>query len=723
MSEVLNNTARQFSTIVELVRYRSIHQANQRAFTFLTNGETEEVHITYGELDKKARAIGTVLQQAGAKGERALLLHPPGLEYIAAFLGCLYAEVIAIPTYPPRPNQSLSRLEKIIADAQAKVVLTTTQLLSSFKQQFARIPDLEKLSWIATDNLTEALLAAKWQQPLTKADTLAFLQYTSGSTATPRGVMVSHGNLIHNEQIIYQSFQFTERSIVLGWLPFYHDMGLIGNMLQPLYAGVPCIFMSPVAFLQKPLRWLKAIARYKATISGGPNFAYDLCTRKITPEQRSELDLSSWEVAFNGAEPVRQETIEQFTAAFESCGFRQEAFYPCYGMAEATLFVSGGLKTEIPQISRVKKTALEQNKIVVATNEQKDVKAFVSCGQAILDQKIVIANPERLTKCSADEVGEIWVSGSSIAKGYWNRPLETQQTFQAKLEDEVGESFLRTGDLGFIQNGNLFVTGRLKDLIIIRGHNYYPQDIEQTSEQSHPALRSSCVAAFGVEVNSVERLVIVQEVERTYLRQLDVNEVTAAIRQAISKQHDLQVYAVLLLKTATIPKTSSGKIQRNACRKGFLEDSLNVVGRWTANSLQINSQQLQKDLEELQKKVELSVNSNSNSVQQKHKKRVAIDEQSKNGSSLRSTQIIEDKIQAWLISHLALSLQILPSNIDIQESFAHYGVDSSIAVNTTGELMDWLECELEPTLFWEYHNIESVAKHVAQKLSQQPKVA
>jgi acyl-CoA synthetase (AMP-forming)/AMP-acid ligase II len=576
------DTGYEVSTWVDLLSYRAQNQSDKTAYTFLQDGETEAGRLTYKELDRLARAIAKQLQSLDATGSRALLLYPPGLEFIAAFFGCLYAGVVAVPAYPPRRNQNISRLQAIVSDAQAAVALTTTSELTNIERRFAQNRELAALRWLVTDKIASNL-ASDWQEPTVSRDTLAFLQYTSGSTGTPKGVMVSHGNLLHNSALIHKCFEHTPNSQGVIWLPLYHDMGLIGGVLQPLYGGFPVALMSPVDFLQKPFRWLQAISRSKSTTSGGPNFAYDLCVRKITPEQRSCLDLSSWEVAFTGAEPVRAQTLEQFAAAFEPCGFRREAFLPCYGMAETTLIVSGGLKTSPPVVRQIHGVALEENRVVAAASQQEATRTIVGCGQSLLDQKIVIVDPESLTPCPADKVGEIWVSGPSVAHGYWNRPEETKQIFYAYLADTREGRFLRTGDLGFLQNGELFITGRIKDVIIIRGQNHYPQDIELTVEKSHPALRPSCGAAFTVEVKGSERLVVVQEVERSYLRKLDVNEVVGNIRASVAAEHALQVYATVLVKTGSIPKTSSGKIQRHACRAGFLAGSLNVVEDWSEN--------------------------------------------------------------------------------------------------------------------------------------------
>ncbi|MGK7877174.1 MAG: AMP-binding protein [Xenococcaceae cyanobacterium] len=692
-------------SFIDILRSRALNQPNQLAFIFLKDGETEAGRLTYQELDQQARAIAAQLQSLGATGSRALLLYPSGLEFITAFFGCLYASVVATPAFPPRRNQNMSRLQAIVADAQATVALTTTSILSNLERRFAQEPELKALNWLNSDNIPKSP-GNSWQAPAVKSNSLAYLQYTSGSTSTPKGVMVSHGNILHNSECIKQAFELTSESVSVSWLPHFHDMGLIDGIIQPLYAGFLGILMPPVAFLQQPIRWLQAISRHKATHCGGPNFGYDLCIRKITPEQQKSLDLSSWCSAYNGAEPLRRETLEQFAAKFEPCGFRANFFYPCYGMAETTLMVSGGLVKDEPIYCTVSADALEHNQIAEASEDPKNVRHLVGCGQTWLDQKIAIADPETLTQCPPDRVGEIWVSGGSVTGGYWNKPEETQKTFHAYLADTNEGPFLRTGDLGFVQNGQLFITGRLKDLIIIRGRNHYPQDIELTVEQSHPALQQSSGAAFAVEIDGIERLAIAQEVKRSYLRHLDVDEVIRAIRQAVSEQHQLQVYAVLLLKTASIPKTSSGKIKRHACRVGFLNRNLNIVGEWTGNTQQIDLEQLEAEVEYLWEQVQ-------NAVQKQTHQGVLSLTWNHPNIPAPTSQITEKAIQTWLLSHLSVQLKIHPDDIDIRESFAYYGMDSSIAISITGELMNWLGSELEPTLFWEYPNIESLSQHLA----------
>lgn len=581
------------STLVALLRWRALHQPGRQAFVFLAADTVETTSITYEELDRQARVIATQLQHSGSVGERALLLYPSSLEYLAAFFGCLYAGVVAVPVYPPGPNQPISRTLAIAADAQATLALTTTALLPKAKSELDEL--IETLHWFATDDVA-SVPAERWQEPPICEGSIAFLQYTSGSTADPKGVMVTHGNLLYNEQMIQKAFEQTAESTCVGWLPLYHDMGLVGNILQPLYVGALSVFMSPLDFLKQPFRWLWAISHYKARTSGGPNFAYELCVRHTSPEQRAMLDLSRWELAFNGAEPVRNETLERFASTFAECGFRREALYPCYGLAEATLFVSGGVKLSPPVICRVQAGALENNQVVADSDRAPDAHALVSCGKTWLDQRVVIADPEFCTRCPPNRIGEIWISGPNVARGYWGHSEDADSVFRAYLQDTGEGPFLRTGDLGFLRDGHLFITGRLKDLIIIGGRNYYPQDIEHTVENSHPALRVGCCAAFSIDEGGEEKLVVAAELDRRYqptqvhtpvkssseaeyYRPVEVGTIVRAIQQAVTYGHGVRVHQILLLKAGSIPKTSSGKIRRQACRKGFLTSSLNAWER------------------------------------------------------------------------------------------------------------------------------------------------
>ncbi|MBW4483043.1 MAG: amino acid adenylation domain-containing protein [Tildeniella torsiva UHER 1998/13D] len=565
--------ARGGCTWVELLSQRSQAQPDQIAFTFLQDGEVESARWSYRDLDQRSRAIAAQLQALGLAGQRALLLYPAGLDYVAAFFGCLYAGVIAVPAYPPQNARKTPRIQAIAQDAEAAIALTTVATLPRLQTLMEHNFQTQSFQWLATDTLDPAL-ADSWQMPDISGDTLPFLQYTSGSTGNPRGVMLSHRNLLHNAMATYQMMGHSASSCFVSWLPLYHDMGLIGGILQPLYGGFRCVLMSPVSFLQRPYRWLKAISDYRATTSGAPNFAYDLCVEKISPEQRQTLDLSSWQVAFNGAEPIRAQTLERFTTAFSPWGFRPEAHYPCYGLAEGSLMVSGSTVAQSPMVQAFQAADLDRG-WVTPVQMQARAQALVSCGQSLPDQQIAIVQPETLTRCAEAEVGEIWVSSPSVGQGYWQNPQATADTFQAYLKDSGAGPFLRTGDLGFLHQGELFVTGRLKDLIILRGRNLYPQDLEHTAETSHSALRSGGCAAFTVPVEDAERLVIVQELE--FRQQPDLDGAIAAIRQAIAATHEVEVYAVALIKPGSIAKTTSGKIQRRACRQAYLTDQLSLV--------------------------------------------------------------------------------------------------------------------------------------------------
>ncbi len=658
-----------WTNLVELLRCRALSEPERMAYTFLLDGETSEVSLTYGELDLRARAIGAWLQSTGAAGQRVLLLYPPGLEYIAAFFGCLYAGAVAIPAYPPRLNQKLFRIQTILEDASVSVVLTSAAILSKTESLFAHTPYLKMLRWVDTESIASNL-AAKWRDPLLGGASLALLQYTSGSTAEPKGVMVSHGNLLYSERMIQTAFGQNEDSVIVGWLPLYHDMGLIGNVLQPLYVGGRCILMSPVAFLQRPFRWLQAIANYKATTSGGPNFAYDLCVQRTTLEERAVLDLSSWSVAFNGAEPVRAETMERFAAVFAPCGFRYESFYPCYGLAEATLIVSGKLPkpATAPTIKTVNARGLEQHRVIDMVPEADDGRRLVGCGDTLLEQKIIIAHPQTLTECAPGEVGEIWVSGPNVTQGYWNKRDETERTFGARLQTTGKGPFLRTGDLGFLQDGELFVTGRCKDLIVIRGRNHYPQDIELTVERTHHALRQGCGAAFSVEDNNEEHLVVVQELDHRQLPDLDA--IIESIRQSLIEEYELQAFAILLVKPGNVPKTSSGKIRRRACRAAFQAQSLEVVAEWRAPA---NVQR------------ETLVEAPS--------------------TQLNTVETVE----AWLVNRLAGMLGISATEIDVNQPISRYGIDSLMALELVHNIQSALGVFLPMTTFLQSTPIAQLA--------------
>ena len=597
-------------TLVELLRTRAVQQSNGHAYTFMIDGKKPSEPLTYEALDRQAKAIAAQLQQYGAEGERALLLYPQGLEVIAAFCGCLYAGVVAIPVPPPesgRLKRTLPRLRSIVKDANATIALTTAsifELIETVKDEF---PEFEQMRWINTAQI-DLNLAQQWSDPEVHPDQLAYLQYTSGSTSTPKGVMLTHYNLMYHCSYLKQACGYDSESVSVTWMPYFHDYGLVEGMMVPLYNGHPCYVMSPFAFIKRPLNWLRNITQYQGTHSQAPNFAYDLCIRRIKPKQIAELELSSWQAAGNAAEPINPQVMAKFVETFSPCGFKWETFAPSYGLAENTLLATTKPKATKPVFLAVETAAMEQNRVVVANYEETaGIRIVAGCGKKVCDTDIAIVDPEKMIRCAEDEVGEIWIKDPSVAQGYWQRPEVTKATFCAYLQEDTKEGpFLRTGDLGFIHEGELFITGRIKDLIIVRGTNHYPQDIEWSVQELHPALRADYGAAFSIEDKGQERLVVVQEVERRS-GEIDTDSIIADIRQEIAEQHEIQVYGVVLAKPGNILKTASGKIQRRACRDKFISGTLTVIADWCENpEFSSKFRSLQGEVESLAEKVTAS---------------------------------------------------------------------------------------------------------------------
>ncbi len=546
------------ATLAELIALRAERQGDDPAFRFFDGRGELTAELTYGALWRKAAGVAEVLRERAKPGERALLVYPPGLDFLAGFLGCALARVVPAPLALPRRLAGRDSSAAILADCRPALALTVAERLDLAE----KLPLGDPAGWIATDRVPEREDSGDPPAP----DELALLQYTSGSTSAPKGVMVSHANLIANLGMIAQALGNDARSSYASWTPLFHDMGLILNALQALYVGAPCHLMAPSQFVQRPLNWLKLISRYRIDVAGCPNFGYDLCVDRLRPEAMEGLDLSSWRVAFNGAEPVRRETLERFAAAFAPYGFRREAFYPCYGMAEATLLLSGPRPGE-PLAVRA---------------AAGDSTSFVACGRALAGESLAIVDPEAFQRRPAGFVGEIWAQGPHVARGYWGKPEATAATFEARIAGEEG-AWLRTGDLGFLdEEGRLYPVGRIKDLIIIRGANHHPQDIERTVEECHPALSRHNGAAFAVDSEEGERLVIVQEVERAGRGALDLEEVENAIREAVTEAHEVAPHRVVLLRPGALPKTTSGKIQRSLARRLFLEDRLALAEGFVA---------------------------------------------------------------------------------------------------------------------------------------------
>jgi acyl-CoA synthetase (AMP-forming)/AMP-acid ligase II len=576
------------TTLVDLLRQQAERYQDKVAFSFSYNGDDKnKSQLTYQELDLKARAIAYRLQQQGAAGERVLLFCRPGLGPIAGYFGCVYAGAVPVPVH----EKLAPRLASVVPDAYARFALappeTPVKVKTAVDELVGAIGQ-QPLRWGLTD--AAAAGTEKWVIPDIDANTPALIQYTSGTTRSPKGVVVTQRNILHNLAAISQTWDGDEHTISASWLPQHHDMGLIGGVLLQLYVGATTVLMSPAAFINHPMLWLEAISRNRATHTMAPNFGYDRCVEHSNAHERSGLDLSSLSVATVGAEPVRAASLEAFADAFASAGFRSEAISPAYGLAEATLLVSRGLVSALPVIHHLDRAALGEDRIVDASAEDPGAAAVVGCGRPQGGQRVIIVDPETRRKCEPDRVGEIWIAGPSVAQGYWNRPEETEQTFSAYLAemdpDSFAGPFLRTGDLGFLRAGELFITGRCKDLIIIRGDNYYPNDIEVTVQGCHPALLSGRGAVFAVtpESGAAEELVVVQEVDRAQAGAVELTDVIELIRTAITEHHGIGAHIVILAEQMRIPTTSSGKIQRSQCRQEFLDGELEGIAEWYAPS-------------------------------------------------------------------------------------------------------------------------------------------
>jgi acyl-CoA synthetase (AMP-forming)/AMP-acid ligase II len=656
----------QLPTMVHVLAARAAEHGERNLFTYVED-DTPRRSMTYAAVHRAACSIAASLSAVARRGERAVLIFPVGADFAPTFFGCLYAGLVAVPVYPPDPSRlarTLPKLRAIVKDAGVTVALTTQALLAFADVLFEHAPELRALRWIAVDALPEELGAA-WVTPPIGGETLAFLQYTSGSTGAPKGVMVTHANLVENERHVRRAFHHTEGFVMAGWLPTYHDMGLIGQFLQPLFVGGSCHSIAPVEFLQRPVAWLRLLTACRADTSGAPNFGYDLCARKVTDEDKRGLDLSHWKLAYNGAEVVRAETLERFTRAFAPCGFRPETFFPCYGLAESTLFVAGVPFRAGANPRRVRADALEAHRVVALEGEPTAddmTRTLVPSGVCPPEQRVVVVDPERLTLCEDDTVGEVWIAGPCVARGYWNQSAETERIFRAHLASGEGP-FLRTGDLGSLHRGELTLTGRLKDLIILHGRNHYPHDLEASAEAAHPDVRSGCSAAFSMDGRDEERLALVVEVESRSTAQ--PSHIVAAVVRRVAEEHGVRPYAVVLVPPRTVPKTSSGKVRRAECRALFARGEL----------------------------VTLSVVGTDAPI---------------------APARAPDAIEGWLRQWLAARLECHPDTFDIDAPLESFGLDSSDEILLTGDLRAWLGRSVKPTEVYENPTIRCLARHLAE---------
>jgi acyl-CoA synthetase (AMP-forming)/AMP-acid ligase II len=663
-------------SVADAIRQWADKVPAKTAFRFIKDDGSHDA-VGYEELHHWALAISSALRREYEPGARAILMFPHGLDFIAAFLGCLYSGIVAVPVCSPRPNRPSTQVTGIIRNCQPRLVLSAGDFVQKREKIFRQIPELVSLDWMQVDvHRNETSVGDRGDH--CNDDALALLQYTSGSTGSPKGVMVTHSNLAHNSALIRMAFALVPETRGVFWLPHYHDMGLIGSIIGTLYCGGSSVLMSPLALVRRPMAWMEAITQTRATITGGPDFSYAMCADRISPSQRSRIDLSSLEVAFSGAEPVRYETMEKFSEAFASCGFRREIFTPCYGLAEATLLVSSRLESMDTAWLDVDAAALERNTASVSGRASGN-RRIVSCGRPLPGQEVRIVDPGTCRDCADGDVGEIWVHGASIAHGYWNNPEATQATFFERTGDADGRAtFLRTGDLGFLHAGELYVTGRFKDLIIVRGRNLYPQDIECTARSSCSGSNGAAAAAFSLEVNGREELVLVLEIER-YTREEQYAPLVQAVRQSVGAEHEVAVHAVLLVRTGAIPRTSSGKLRRSTCREHYLAGALETLYAWVGDG---------------------------------EEGAVAAGFTGAGSETPASDAPGEAEIAAWLTSRIAELTSLPPGDISPGVPFASFGLSSLQGVMLAEQLQTFVGREIPATWIYNYPTITELARRI-----------
>jgi thioester reductase-like protein len=700
-------------SLADVLRWRAAAQGDRTALTFLADGESVAARLTFRDLDRHARHVAALLQRRGVRGHAVILMFQPGPEFLVGFLACLYAGAMGVPLYPPdmkRLARTLPRFLAIVEDCEADVILTTAQMKAVGSAALEYAPRLASREWLAVDE-GGASLQGDWVDPGVALDDVAFLQYTSGSTGDPKGVIVSHRALLLNYDLLTRMFRGVAGETTVTWLPNYHDMGLIDGWTRPIFLGCHNVAMPPIAFLKNPPCWLKAVSTYRAGISGAPNFAYELCLARVTDEDVAALDLSCWHTAYSGAEPVRAATLRRFSQRFRPAGFRPEAFSPGYGLAEATLAVSCSDPLDLPLILSVRKGALEANRVELTSEDDPEGQLAVGVGRPVVD--LAIVEPETREVLPPARVGEIWAKGPTMADGYWHRPEVTAEVFAAHVQGDPVTPWLRTGDLGFqVEGGEIFICGRRKDLVIIRGRNLYPQDVEKTVEEADPAtLRPGCNAVFAVDVDGEERLVVVQEVQRrskdeasewknrrlsdaqveAFAPRLDeppVFEATLrAMRAVVSENHGVDPYAIVLIKAGSIPKTSSGKIQRRSCKAAFLSDALEVVKTWRANGA-----------------------AGSATAKEPATARPMAPTQA--GPAAPSSAL-----HAWLRDTLAARLHLTAAEVDEHRPFAQLGLDSREGLILVGDLEKRLGRRLSASLLYDYPTLDRLVRHLEEGAS------
>lgn len=669
------------NNLKEVIEQRCTLQPQDIAINFLHDGEldSQQAH-TYGELDRGAKAILGALHLHATKGERALLLFPAGNFFLLSFVACLYGGIVAVPVaFPGRRNLDWERVFSIVRDCGAKVILSCGDHLKKVESRFTQDFHDWKVSFIDVSEIPAANGAGVVTADI-DGDALAFLQYTSGSTGAPKGVMVSHANLLHNQRVLQTGFKNNFDTRYVSWLPLFHDMGLIGCALQSLYLGVTFNYMAPAAFLQRPLRWLRAISHFRATTSGAPNFAYELCAARYSSDECHGVDLSAWQCAFNGAEPVRPDTIAFFQRVYSSHGLAPTAQFPCYGLAEGVLMVSGATQFAVPKIIEIDH-ANYLNGRITPRDAASASHSLVGVGSVVGDQELAVVDPASYRRAPVGTIGEIWVHGKSVARGYWNKPDATHATFKARIEGDLdGKCYLRTGDSGYIDaSGELYITGRIKDTLIIHGKNYFPQDIEYVVETSHESLKEGGGAVFSIERDGQERVIVVQEVRRTYQKSIDGAAVIKAIRQRAASQCELNVFDVCLLKPGTLLKTTSGKVQRQQNKKAYLSGDLNLIARHQPFP------------------VEPACSPAVNAA-----------------PAVFSEDMLLCAVQDWIKTHRAMAHGPLASDL-----FIDAGLTSVDVVALAEQLSALTGQRIEATMFWDYPEIGDFCRALAAQLQEE----
>ncbi len=669
------------NSMIDVLINKAERHGEKTAFRYLVNGATEGRSLSYQGLCVNAMAVAAFLQSRRLANQPVLLLYPPGLEFVEAFFGCMLAGAIPVPAVPPRANRNLPNLDAIMGDSHADTILCSEKLHQKFSYLLDDSGRSKFYYLLKTDDI-ESSMAERWTAPKVDENSIAFLQYTSGSTSAPSGVKVSHGNILYNQYLMGRSFGINDNDSYVSWLPHYHDMGLIGTIMSPLFYGLSSTLMAPTSFIKKPICWLEAVSRYQASISGAPNFAYQLCADSIADDQLSGLDLSCWKVAFNGAEPVRHHTLKQFTHRFEACGFKEESFIPCYGLAEATLMVTGSLRGESPVSMSVNKSMLERDEIGPTEEGTDNSQMLVSSGRSDEKSMVTIGDPEADIEYDDMKVGEILVCNPCVSDGYYkdgNRVLTFANIDSARFGALSGErKFLRTGDLGYLDSDqNLYITGRIKDLIIVAGRNYYPQDIEAVVTNSHYALTNDNCAAFTMDTTSGEGLAIVCEVRRKYASRYDFDEIVEAVCSALYEQFELSVNELVLIRPGRILRTSSGKLRRSAIKKALLEGDMRILSSWKSHTPEGRDYK----------------------------------DGSQNVPEMENFQDMES-LREWIAKRVSYYLGVPGSDLKMTEPLAIYGLNSTTALQLIQDLSSQIGEEIDQTLLWEYPSIDSLAEKI-----------